>query len=183
MKILGNWLGTIILGLVLLVVIFILLVPLFFSGRVAVVLSGSMEPAMPTGALAVTMPVAPEEIKVGDIIAFIPPWQSEVTVSHRVVEVLTDGQLAFRTKGDANEDPDPWVMPAENVTGRMIFNIPYLGYAANSLLSYTRTSLGFVTLVAVPSMLLIGSAIRDATRLTNRRQKRMQSWLKRRQRR
>ena len=182
MKRLGNWLGTIILGLVLLVLMIFMLLPVLFSGRVAVVLSGSMEPIMPVGALAITMPVSPEEIREGDIIAFTTSWTSDITVSHRVVGVITDEQLIFRTKGDANEDPDPWVTPAENVTGRVVYNIPHLGYVTDATLSYSRTRWGFAFLVVLPSMLLIGSAIRDATRLGDRRQQRMQTWLKRRHR-
>ena len=176
-------LGNIILALAVLLLMFVLIVPLVFSGRVAIVLSGSMEPTMPMGALAVTMPVAPEEVRVKDIIAFAPPWDPDVTVSHRVVEVVTDGELAFHTKGDASEDIDPWVMPAEYVTGRVVFNIPYLGYVANSALLYVRTWWGLGFLVVLPSMLLIGSTIRGVSRSANRRQQRMQSLLKRRQRR
>lgn len=176
-------LGNIVLLLAVLMLMFVLIVPLVFSGRVAIVLSASMEPTMPIGALAVTMPVAPEEVKVGDIIAFAPPWDPDVTVSHRVVEVVTDNRLSFHTKGDANEDIDPWVMPAEYVTGRVAFNIPYLGYVANSALLYVRTWWGLVFLVVLPSMLLIGSTVRGVSRSANPRYKRRQFLLKRRQRR
>ncbi len=39
-------------------------------------------------------------------------------MSHRVVAVLNGESYQFRTKGDANEDVDPYVVPAENVVGR-----------------------------------------------------------------
>lgn len=183
MKKLANWLSNIILILAVLLLMFALIVPIVFSGRVAVVLSASMEPNMPVGALAITMPIAPEEVKVGDIITFIPYWDPDVTVSHRVVEVLNEEQFAFRTKGDAVEDIDPWVVPAGEARGKVIFNIPYLGYVANSALLYVRTWWGLGFLVVLPSMLLIGGAVRGASRATNRRHQRMQSLLKRRQRR
>jgi signal peptidase len=183
MKKLGNWLGNIVLLLAGLLLLFVLIVPLVFSGRVAIVLSASMEPNMPMGALAITMPVLPEEVKVGDIIAFAPPWEPEVTVSHRVVEVLTDNGLHFSTKGDASEDIDPWVMPADYVTGRVAFNIPYLGYVANSALLYVRTWWGLIFLVALPSMLLIGGTVRGVARSANLREKRMNLFLKRHRRR
>lgn len=183
MKKLANLLGNTVLLLAVLVLLFVLIVPLIFAGRVAIVLSSSMEPNMPVGALAITMPVAPEEVKVGDIIAFAPPWDPEVTVSHRVVEVLNEEEVTFRTKGDASDDVDPWVMPAEYVTGRVVFNIPYLGYVANSALRYVHTWWGLGFLVILPSMLLIGSTIRGAARSGNRRQKRVQLLLKRHRRR
>ena len=37
----------------------------------------------------------------------------------------------FQTKGDANEAPDANLVPYENVIGRALFDIPYLGYVAN----------------------------------------------------
>jgi len=183
MKKLGHWLGNIVLILAGLLLLFVLIVPLVFSGRVAIVLSASMEPNMPMGSLAITMPIAPEEVRVGDIVAFAPPWDPDVTVSHRVVEVLNDEEPRFHTKGDASEDPDPWVMPAEYVTGRVVFNIPYLGYVANSAILYVSTWWGLVFLVALPSALLIGGAVRGVARSANPREKRMKLYLKRQRRR
>jgi len=183
MKKLTNWLSNIVLLLAGLLLMFVLIVPLVFSGRVAIVLSASMEPNMPMGSLAITMPVAAEEVKVGDIIAFAPPWDPDVTVSHRVVEIFNDEEPRFSTKGDASEDPDPWVMPAEYVTGRVVFNIPYMGYVANSAILYVRTWWGVIFLVALPSVLLIGGTVRGVARSSNRRQKRMQLFLKRHRRR
>ncbi len=173
-----------ILGLLVGLLMFIIIVPQFFSGRVAVVLSGSMGESLPIGSLAISMPVAPEMVKVGDIIAFIPPWDPEVTVSHRVIEILHDDkeQLGFRTKGDANEDPDQWIMPAESVAGKKVFHLPYLGYVTQSSLEYVRSWWGLVLLVAVPSVIIISGAVRDIRRRSNPRQKRLHLLLKRRRR-
>jgi len=182
MKKLVNWLGNIILILAVLLLVFVLIVPLVFAGRVAIVLSASMEPVMPMGALAITMPVTPEEVEAGDIIAFAPPWDPDVTVSHRVVEVLTDGEVVFITKGDANEDIDPWLMPAEYVTGRVIFSLPYLGYLVNSVLGYVQTWAGLVLLVVLPSLVVVGGTVRRIYQPPNRRQKRL-DLLRKRQRR
>jgi signal peptidase len=179
-----RWLGNTILVLLVIFLLFVLVAPLAFSSRVAIVQSGSMGKALPTGALAATTPIAPKMIKVGDIITFTPYWQKEVTMSHRVVEVLTqDGRLFFVTKGDANENPDSWIVPEEYVTGRVMFHVPRLGYVADAALKHTRSWLGFAVLVALPSILLIGSTIRGVSRSANRRYKRRQLLLKRRQRR
>ena len=131
---------------------------------------------MRAGALAAMLPVNTEDVKVGDIIAFDPPWDSgsDVTVSHRVIDVYYyDEQLLFDTKGDATEDSDPEYVPAHSVHGRVVFSIPYLGYAANSIIGYVRTWLGFVTLVCIPMVILVGSAIRDVKRSQNVRLKRL----------
>jgi len=181
MKRAGKWAGNIILGLVVCFALFAVLIPSVFSGSLAIVRSSSMEPAMRAGALAVMLPIDAADVKVGDIIAFDPPWDSgsDVTVSHRVIGVLDNGQLRFDTKGDALEGSDPYYVPAESVQGKVLFSIPYLGYAANSALGYVRTWLGLVTLVCVPLMILIVSAIRDVSRSQNVRLQRLNKRLER----
>ena len=175
----GKWVGNIILGLLLCAVLFAFLIPTAFSGSLAIVRSSSMEPAMKAGALAVMLPVDVEDVKVGDIIAFDPPWDPDVIVSHRVIGVRYDEQVLFDTKGDATEDSDPYYVPAQNVHGKVIFSIPYLGYAASSVIGYVRTWLGFVTLVCIPVLILVGSAIRDVSRSQNVRLKRLNKRLER----
>ena len=181
MKRAGKWSGNIILGLVVCFALFAILIPSVFSGRLAIVRSSSMEPAMRAGALAVMLPVDPEDVEVGDIIVFDPPWDSDpdVTVSHRVIGVYANGQLRFDTKGDATEESDPYYVPAQSVHGKVLFSIPYLGYAANSALRYVRTWLGLVTLVCIPLVILIGGAIRDVSRSQNVRLKRLNKRLER----
>src|ERR1700694_4508740 len=70
-----------------------------------VVYSGSMEPAIMTGDIAVVGPVKAGELKVGDVITFRTPANPDVVVTHRLVELDTDpaGHLVFQTKGDAND--------------------------------------------------------------------------------
>jgi signal peptidase len=181
MKRAGKWAGNIVLGLVLCFVLFAVLIPSVFSGSLAIVRSSSMEPAMRTGALAVMLPVNVEEVRVGDIIVFDPPWDSssDVTVSHRVIGVYNKGELLFDTKGDAVEESDPYYVPAASVHGRVLFSIPYMGYAANSALRYVRTWLGLVTLVCIPMVILIGNAIRDINRSQDVRSKRLNKRLER----
>ena len=181
MKRAGKWAGNIILGLVLCAVLFAFLIPTAFSGSLAIVRSSSMEPAMRAGALAVMLPVDAGDVKVGDIIAFDPPWDPDpdVTVSHRVIGVYHNEDIFFDTKGDATEDSDPQYVPAQSVHGKVLFSIPYLGYAANSIIGYVRTWLGFVTLVCIPMVILIGGAIRDVNRSQNVRLKRLNRRLER----
>jgi signal peptidase len=174
----------IILGLLLVVVVFAFLLSVVFSGRLAIVRSGSMEPSISVGALAVITPIDPEEVKVGDIIVFNPPrdpriMNPDVTVSHRVIEVQANGELQFITKGDAVEDPDIIPIPAENVQGKLIFAIPYLGYTASSIIRYVRTWLGLVLLVFIPLAVLIGGTIRDVNMSRSVRVKRLERRLER----
>lgn len=121
-----------------------------------VVLSGSMQPTFGPGDVVIVNDASPKRIQEGDVIVFRPPGGHEEAnsdrVTHRVVEVIReDGQLYFRTKGDANEEPDQQLIPAENVIGRVGFHIPYIGY----VIQFGGTDTGILALVIVPSVLLI----------------------------
>jgi len=175
----GRWAGNIILGLLLCLVLFAVLLSPVFSGTLAIVRSSSMEPAMRAGALAVMLPVDTEDVKAGDIIVFEPPWDPDATVSHRVVGVRHNGQISFDTKGDATEETDPYYVPAGNVHGKVLFSIPYLGYAASSVVGYVRTWLGFVSLVCVPAAIIVGTAIKEVNQSRNVRLQRLARRLKR----
>jgi len=70
-------------------------------------------------------------------------------------------------------------VPAQSVHGKVVFNIPYLGYAASSVMGYVRTWLGFVSLVCIPMVIIVGSAIRDVSQSRNVRLKRLNRRLKR----
>jgi signal peptidase I len=124
----------------LVLVVLMLLAP-HFGWRADTVLSGSMEPALPAGCVQVTRPVALEQIQVGDIITFRSPTDGGL-MSHRVVEVQGGESYQFRTRGDANEDVDPYLIPGENVVGRMCFKVAHVGRVAE----YLKTPLGFILL-------------------------------------
>jgi signal peptidase len=94
-----------------------LLAPAVFHVMYVVVLSGSMTPAMPVGSLAVVRSTDPEEVLIGDAITFSSQAYAEVLITHRVVEIVADksGSPRFRTKGDANEEDDSYLVPGKGV--------------------------------------------------------------------
>jgi signal peptidase I len=82
------------------------------TGRYQVlpVLSDSMAPGMPAGALAVSVPVPAGEVHVGDVVTLRAPVGAHEVVTHRVIEVVEGGaHPVVRTRGDANEAADPWL--------------------------------------------------------------------------
>ena len=159
MRRLTKWLVGVALVLVLLFVVAALVLPSAFSTSLAIVRSSSMGSAMPAGSLAVVSSVDPATVVVGDIIAFTPPWDTDVTVSHRVVDMQDGG---FVTKGDAVEDADPYLIYPEYVTGRVSWHVPYIGYVLSDIRSFTSTTGGLVVLVVVPALVILGSAVSDA---------------------
>ncbi len=129
--------------------------------RVDAVLSGSMEPQLKTGALVVTRPIEPEAIAIGDIITFRPTAIGENLISHRVTGIEEHSPLYFKTKGDANEDPDPFIVPARNVVGKISFHIPFLGYAT----LFLKTPLGFLFALGIPGVIIIAMYIMNIRRV------------------
>ena len=160
MKKVAKWLGSGILILVILLAVFVLVAPRF-GWHIGSVLSGSMEPALSVGGAAVTRPVNPEDIKVGDIITYHSPGEGSKLVSHRVIEVVGQGStLSFLTKGDANEEPDAYLVPAQSVNGRVVFHVPLAGY----FVDFVRSPVGAVLLLVLPGVIVIGTEVRNIWR-------------------
>jgi len=131
-----------------------------FGWRVDTVFSGSMEPELKLGSVVVTRPVAMEEIKAGDIITFYSPLAERVT-SHRVIAVEESSALHFLTKGDANGDADPVLVPAQNVVGKVWLHIPWLGYFTQ----FVKTPLGLLLTLCLPGLVVIVMEIGNIRRL------------------
>jgi len=155
MKILLGVLGGIATGIVVAIVVTavgLVVVPRVANWTVLIVLSGSMEPSMPTGGLAFVGPVDPAAIREGDIVTFPVPGHPGALVSHRVTSVeQVQGQPVLLTKGDANDEPDTWRTPASSVKGEVAVTIPYLGHAAQLL----RTPAGYLLVLVVPAIVII----------------------------
>lgn len=135
------------LGLVLIV-----FAPSWWGLDLRGVASGSMAPTIPLGAVVIVQPVETNTILPSDIITFQSPEIPNSVVTHRVVEVtLSGGERAFRTQGDANDDPDLELVPASQVLGRVMLDLPYLGY----LSQFIRTRQGWFLIVIVPAGILI----------------------------
>jgi signal peptidase len=129
--------------------------------RVDAVLSGSMEPEVKVGSLVVTRPVEPETIVVGDIITFRPVSVGENLITHRVIGIGQSSSLYFETKGDANDMPDPFTVPAQNLVGKVCFHAPYWGYFTEFL----KTPIGFLFAVVIPGIVIITSYILSLLRV------------------
>ena len=73
-------------------------------------------------------------------------------ITHRILSI--DGEM-LTTKGDANEDPDPWPVAVSSVTGVNLFKVPYLGY----LNDFIRTKTGWFLVIIIPAFLLVAFII------------------------
>ncbi len=123
------------------------------------VLSGSMEPEYPVGSLIYVQKTAPQEIQPGEVITFLLDKDSVAT--HRVTQVVTDSLrpdiLLFRTKGDANASADAALVHMNNLIGRPVCTIPYLGY----VISYVQSPVGRLVVVGAAVILLLLAFLPD----------------------
>jgi signal peptidase I len=120
--------------------------------QVFVVLNGTMQPTLHAGDVIITVDTPAHSLQINDIITYLSPDNRNILVTHRIVNVIKGDQvLRFQTKGDANEDPDSYVVSSDLVVGRMILRIPYVGYVA----SVSHSFLGFLLLVLAPGIVVI----------------------------
>jgi len=113
-----------------------------------VVLSGSMEPALPVGSIVYITKQIGYDNK--DIITY--KTESGMNVTHRItgIEFSEEGTV-YSTKGDANKSIDSSVIPYEKVMGKVFLTIPYLGKVINFL----NSPKGFLAFIVAPSTLFI----------------------------
>lgn len=100
--------------------------------RPYVVMSGSMEPGIPTGSL-VWINENRRDAAVGDVIAF---RLGDIVVTHRVAGVDDGGNLI--TKGDANVSADLSPVPSSSVVGTYLLHIPKVGYVVAAVQDAVR---------------------------------------------
>lgn len=155
-KKIAEWFGIVIIAISILLVGFVLLGPRF-GWETHPILSGSMEPALKIGGIIVTRPEKIQNIEVNDIITFEVRAGHKVT--HRVVAIeMIEGKPWFQTKGDVNQEPDPnLVSSEEEVMRKVVFHLPYLGFAA----VFMQKRLAFIFLIGIPALILIGIFSRD----------------------
>lgn len=153
------------------------------------VMSGSMEPAYPVGALIYIKDAEPAEIRVGDPITYVMNAEQLVS-THRVVKIdvvhtvqkpvtddlgcpvqgddgnplyedvpLVESAYYFTTKGDANPVQDATPVSGENVLGVPVFCVPYLGYVSTWLQTPNGRVLGCAAAIAILILLFLPEMI------------------------
>lgn len=127
----------------------------YFGNRLLIVRSGSMMPSINVGDIVVVRPAAPYHT--GDVISFHDSTRPEVLVTHRVVEVReANSSATYITKGDANNTADEAPVAENNVVGKNILTVPYVG----RVLAFAKTKIGFSAFVVLPILLVVLSEIR-----------------------
>lgn len=126
--------------------LFVTLLPLENGYSMRVVESGSMEPTIPLGAAILTTQV--DTYNEGDVVTFQRREDEEAT-THRIISIETneEGVVEYLMQGDANNAPDMRAVEYEEIAGKVVFQIKYLGF----VLDFARQPIGFLLLVGLPA--------------------------------
>ena len=128
----------------------------FFFNKYAVlyVLSGSMEPVIPTGSYIIIEKTDVSQIQQGDVISFYsddPAIEGGLN-THRVIEVL-DGE--YVTKGDNVSIKDEYTAKVDKVVGEYVGNFKLLTVLAEAFRSNIGFAVVFIFLIATMIISLI----------------------------
>ena len=127
-----------------------------FGCSVFRIISDSMEPEIPVGALIISKETDIEKIEIGDIICFrsLESYMAGSIVTHRVVGITTKNDaLALRTRGDSNNSEDGFYVTANNLVGKVIYHTKENSFITNSYAVLT-SGVGFFSLIVIPVILI-----------------------------
>lgn len=121
-----------------------------------VIISPSMVPNINVYDAVVTMRVPENKIKLYDIITFLSKEidTQGTPITHRVVGILetSDGERAYRTKGDNNASEDRALIRQSEVLGKVLFRIPMIGYVK----TFLSSRLGWLIAIVFPCLGIVG---------------------------
>lgn len=129
------------------------------------VVTGSMEPTIPTGALLISKEVDIEEVKEGDIICFRSMESNMLgqVITHRVVKVVEgkNGETYLETRGDANPVSDGYYVTERNLIGKVSVYTQE-GNLLARIYSVVTTPLGFLSCIVFPILLIASFIMRGS---------------------
>lgn len=111
------------------------------------VLSGSMEPSIMTGSVIYTLKNL--GYNNNDVITY--KSNTGQTVTHRIVAIENNGEVVYRTRGDANSAVDSSPVTSEMIIGKTYFVIPFIGKVGAVL----KDPKGLFMVVFLPAVLVI----------------------------
>jgi len=147
----------IIIGFIVLVAVLLIIsaFPITGNFKVMIVQSGSMAPAIKMGSVVAVKPA--DDYKIGKIITFGPYSRTKSPTTHRIYDIkVVNGQPRYITKGDANNAPDQREIQKRDILGKVLFSVPYLGFAVD----FAKKPIGFGLIIIVPAALIIVDEIK-----------------------
>ena len=132
----------------------LLFVPKILGYSQYAVLSGSMEPGIPVGAIVYDRAFSGEALEKGAVVTY--ELSPETLVTHRVISVDQEDQTVI-TQGDANNVEDASPVAWQQIVGVYAFHVPYLGYIS----IYAKTPVGIAVVCGVLIVLILLTFLPD----------------------
>lgn len=108
--------------------------PTIFKYQMYVDVTNSMVPDLHVNDIIIIEKCKKENINVGDVITF---REGNATVTHRIVEIIKDnGETKYKTKGDNNKLEDDRLISYEEIEGKYLSKIRYLGFFITDKVSF-----------------------------------------------
>ena len=134
--------------------------PNFFGYSLFRVMTGSMEPTIPTNSLIVVQRTDTQQLVEGDIITFYsrdPSLMGEPN-THRIVRFEQDGEKRLiYTKGDANNIEDHYAAHEEDVIGRVVYSSEKIG----NFVRFVSNPVVFIPLIVIPLAIMLLRSLYD----------------------
>jgi len=141
----------VVVALLLIVSVF----PITGNYKMMIVQSGSMEPAIKMGSIVMVKPV--DDYKINDVISFGEATKTKAPTTHRIYDMeVQGGEPIYITKGDANDAPDTREIKKSDIIGKVLFDVPFVGYAVD----FAKKPFGFMLIIVVPASIIIYDEIR-----------------------
>lgn len=131
----------------------------FFGYRWYKVLTSSMSPEILPGDVVVVK-VGADDLKTNDIITFNPTADKNAVLTHRLVGSAADndGNILYKTKGDANKSYDVQGVKPEQIIGKVVFKVRYISrivtYISDHLILSISVLVGFISAVYIVKRLI-----------------------------
>ncbi|WP_258067080.1 signal peptidase I [Arthrobacter sp. GMC3] len=109
-------------------------VPLATGSQTYTVLTNSMAPKYAPGSFLVVRPTPFDNLRVGDVVTYQIESGKPAVISHRIIAVGVnqEGERTLTTKGDNNSLADAAPVKEVQVKGKLLYAIPYVGFAAHA---------------------------------------------------
>jgi signal peptidase len=148
------------------------LVPTLLGYGRYVITGPSMTGTYDKGSIVFEKPVAVADLRVGDVITYLPPADAGVPnlVTHRIVaiEPAQGGGKVLTTQGDANADPDPWHFRLVDAVQPVVrFDVPHAGWVFIGLADREIRMLligGPATVIALLALAELVGGVRETRR-------------------
>lgn len=135
-----------------------------------IIVSPSMVPNINVQDAIIIGRTDPNDLKQGDIISYLATdsYYNGKVITHRIIGIEdVNGELLFRTKGDNNNVADGVLVNEDNVYGKVLFRIPFLGYVRQFLSTY----FGWILCIALPILYLIMTEVVRVRKMLSNRKK------------